>query len=139
MTHMKQNPRITSTISLATALLLTTVGRVRAAITNPAVGDLGNNADEAKSGQLFTEAIVRYWQVAMTIGGLIVLVLFIWGALQWITSSGDKGKLESARNRMLQAAIGLFILISSFVLVGFIGNLLFGDEFQILNLTFFTP
>lgn len=119
--------------------LFSVVNRVSAAITNPAVGSLGDNADKAASGELFTQQIIRYWRNVMSIGGLLVIILFIWGALQWIASSGDKTKLEQARSRMLQAAIGLFILVASFVIIGFIGSLLFGDEFQILKLEFETP
>lgn len=111
----------------------------QAAITNPAVGNLGNNPDKAADGSLFLSQIVRYWNNIISIGGLLLLLFFVWGALQWITASGDKTKLEAARNRMLQAAIGLLILVSSFVIVGFVGNLLFGDAFQVLNFKFFTP
>ncbi|HNQ16648.1 MAG TPA: hypothetical protein PKJ26_00480 [Candidatus Woesebacteria bacterium] len=111
----------------------------QAAITNPAVGNLGNDPDKAADGSLFLSQIVRYWNNIISIGGLLLLLFFVWGALQWITASGDKTKLEAARNRMLQAAIGLLILVSSFVIIGFVGNLLFGDTFQVLNFKFFTP
>ncbi len=111
----------------------------QAAITNPAVGNLGNNPAKAADGSLLLSQIVRYWNNVMSIGALLLLLFFVWGALQWITASGDKTKLEAARNRMLQAAIGLLILVSSFVIIGFVGNLLFGDDFQVLNFKFFTP
>jgi len=115
------------------------VSSVQAQIENPAVGNLGNDADKAADGTLFVEQFIRLWRNLMTIGGLMVIFFFIWGALQWISSSGDKSKLEAARNRMLQAAIGLFILVSSFVIIGFVGNLLFGTEFELLQLEFLTP
>ena len=115
------------------------VSSVQAQIENPAVGNFGNDADKAADGTLFVEQFIRLWRNLMTIGALMVIFFFIWGALQWISSSGDKSKLEAARNRMLQAAIGLFILVSSFVIIGFIGNLLFGTEFELLQLEFLTP
>ncbi|MCA9372594.1 hypothetical protein KC921_00680 [Candidatus Woesebacteria bacterium] len=130
---------LTTIFITASLFLFSIVHRASAAITNPAVGNLGDDADKAASGELFTQQVIRYWRNAMSIGGLLVIILFIWGALQWISSSGDKTKLEQARGRMLQAAIGLFILVASFVIIGFIGNLLFGDQFQILNLEFATP
>lgn len=134
-----KNLSLTNVTLITSLFLFSIVNRVSAAITNPAVGSLGNDPDKAASGELFAQQVVRYWRNAMSIGGLLVIVLFIWGALQWISSSGDKTKLEQARSRMLQAAIGLFILVASFVIIGFIGNLLFGEEFQILNLQFATP
>jgi hypothetical protein len=37
---------------------------------------------------------------------------------------------------MTHAAIGLLILVSSFIIIGFISALFFGNEFDILNLNF---
>lgn len=111
----------------------------QAAITNPAVGNLGNDPVKAADGSLFLSQLVRYWNNIISVGALLLLLYFIWGALTWITASGDKTRLETARNRMLQAAIGMLILVSSFVIIGFAGNLLFGDEFQLLNFKFYTP
>ena len=34
----------------------------------------------------------------------------IWGAIDWITSGGDKAKYESARNKITYALIGLAIM-----------------------------
>jgi hypothetical protein len=56
-------------------------------------------------------------------GGILflasVLVLFylLWGGIEWITSGGDKGKTEAARNKITSAIIGLIILASSAAVV----------------------
>ena len=108
-------------------------------IKNPVIGNLGNNAAQAKSGALFTSYFVNLWRVIMSIGAIMVMIYFIWGAFEWITSGGDKGKTEAARNRITNAIIGLIILVSSFTLIGFVGKLFFGTDFDILKLTFPTP
>jgi hypothetical protein len=46
------------------------------------------------------------------------------GAFEWITSGGDKGKAEKARDKMTQAVIGLVILISAVAILMFIQQLL---------------
>lgn len=46
----------------------------------------------------------------MVIGVLMVLFFFVYGAVEWITSGGEKGKTESARNKMTHAVIGLIVL-----------------------------
>ena len=56
------------------------------------------------------------FQALMVIGLVLVLFYFIWGAFDWITSAGEKGKLESARNKMMHAAIGIIILSSTVAL-----------------------
>ena len=49
----------------------------------------------------------------MVIGALLVLLYLIWGGIEWITSGGDKGKVENARNKITQAIIGLIVLAAS--------------------------
>jgi uncharacterized membrane protein len=49
----------------------------------------------------------------MVIGALLVLLYLIWGGIEWITSGGDKGKTEAARNKITQAIIGLIVLAAS--------------------------
>lgn len=52
----------------------------------------------------------------MVIAVLMVLFFFVYGAVEWITSGGDKGKTESARNKITHAVIGLIILSASLAL-----------------------
>ncbi|MBP7768518.1 hypothetical protein KA082_01660 [Candidatus Woesebacteria bacterium] len=104
-----------------------------AAITNPATGTLGNNETKAQSGDLFVTYLVRIWGNIVTVAAILVLFYFVWGAIDWISGAGEKGKLEAARNKMMNAFIGLLILISTYTAVGFIGSLFFGTEFDILK------
>lgn len=46
----------------------------------------------------------------MAIAALLVLLYLLWGAIEWITSGGDKGKLEAARNKITQSIIGIVVL-----------------------------
>ena len=108
-------------------------------ITNKAIGNLGKDPDKAASGQLALEQFVRYWGNAITVGAIITILYFLWGGFEWLTSEGDSGKLEKARKKMMHAIIGLLILVSAFIVLGFISRLLFGDDFDILNLTFIFP
>lgn len=52
----------------------------------------------------------------MVISALLVLLYLIWGAFDWITSGGDKGKIESARKKIIAAIVGLIIVASSFAI-----------------------
>ncbi|HEX9817331.1 MAG TPA: hypothetical protein VGA89_00325 [Patescibacteria group bacterium] len=49
----------------------------------------------------------------MVLAALVTFLYLIWGALEWITSAGDKGKLESARNKISQALVGLIVLATT--------------------------
>lgn len=80
-------------------------------ITNPGVGY--NDISQ------FINAALR---LSFIIALLIVLVMLVWGALQWILSGGDKEAIEAARNRIMHALIGLAILAVAFALVNLAGT-----------------
>ncbi len=58
------------------------------------------------------------------VGGLAFLVYFFMGAFNWITSAGDKGKLEKARGHMVDGAIGMIIMVASYSAIGLIGSVI---------------
>ncbi len=62
--------------------------------------------------------------VITLLGGLFFIVYFFIGAFKWITSGGDSGKVEEARNRMLQATLGLIVMVISYSLIGIIGSVI---------------
>ena len=48
--------------------------------------------------------------IIMLLAAILVFAFLIMGALQWLTSGGDKNKVEGARNKMTNAVICLLIL-----------------------------
>ena len=61
------------------------------------------------------------------IAGVLVFVYIVWGGIQWLTSGGDSGKAEEARNRITAALIGLAIIAIAYALVRLI-SYFFGVE-----------
>lgn len=57
-----------------------------------------------------------------TVGGIATLIYFIWGAVDWITSGGEKEKVASARKKMTNAIIGLVLLSLSYFIVSLVGE-----------------
>jgi hypothetical protein len=111
-------------------------GIVNKALPGELGGNAGNGVAGAENGYLFALYFVRIWNSLNAIGAMLVIYFFILGAFDWLTSAGDKGKLESARNKMLNAVIGIIILVSLYTIIGFISDLFFGTEFNILAPTF---
>jgi len=52
--------------------------------------------------------------------GSLALVMFIYGGLIWMTSSGSSDKVKQGRDIILWAAIGLVIIFSAYGLVRFV-------------------
>ncbi len=131
--------RLVAIVGVAlTALHLFTV-QTMAQITNPVLGNIGTDDAAAESGATFARLFVYFWNVVIIVGGIVVLVNFIQAALEWITAGGDSGKLTKARDKMLQSFIGLAILVFSFVLINFVGDILFGNQFELLQFRLPSP
>jgi len=62
----------------------------------------------------------------IVVGALVALYYLIMGAIGWITSGGDKGKVEVARNKMIYAVVGLLILASVWAIYSLVLTLGFG-------------
>jgi len=61
------------------------------------------------------------------IGGLFFVIYFFMAAFDWLRAGTDKGGVEKAQQRMINAAIGLLIMIIAIGIVGLIGGV-FGIE-----------
>ena len=62
--------------------------------------------------------------ILFTVGALGFVIYFIWGAVDWILSGGDKEKIAGARKRITTSIIGLVLLSLSFVAMQVIGQVL---------------
>lgn len=60
----------------------------------------------------------------MVLAALLVFFYLIWGGIEWITSGGDKGKTESARNKITAAIIGIIVLAASYAILQLVLNFL---------------
>ena len=55
--------------------------------------------------------------ILLIAAALIALFFLIWGGIRWITSGGDKSKVESARNTIIASIIGLIISLLAFFII----------------------
>lgn len=70
-------------------------------------------------GDAVSNLIGSVIQILVIISAFGVLIMLVWGALEWIIAGGDKDKISAARKRITNAIIGLVIL----ALAGFIAAL----------------
>ncbi|HEX6977131.1 MAG TPA: hypothetical protein VF185_02100 [Patescibacteria group bacterium] len=90
-------------------------------ISNPALGNLNTNSGVT----FFQKLIPSLIGLAFVAGVLIFFFMLLLGAIQWITSGGDKGALEGAKGRLTNALIGIIVLFAVFAIIklieGFFG------------------
>jgi len=93
-----------------------------AAITNPALpAGSQNSATPQAAANVLALYIAVLWRTAITLGGLAVIIYMLVGGFYWITASGEKGKIEEAKERIMQAIIGFAVLCSVAAISVFIG------------------
>lgn len=74
--------------------------------------------------------------LTMVIVSLVFFFMLVLGGLKWITSQGDKTNVETARNQITNALIGLAIVFAAWAIMKLIGTL-FGVDLFNLNIKSF--
>lgn len=94
------------------------------------------NPDGSKGFKTLGNFISNFLTLAMAVAILVVLIMLIWGAFEWITSGGDKEAVGKARGRIINALIGLAVLAVAFALARVAGQFL---GFDLTNIAIPTP
>ncbi len=71
----------------------------------------------------FNTILQAFITLLFVVGLLLALAYLVWGGINWTTSGGDKQKVQSARNKMIYAIIGLIVLFLAYMVVNLIGSL----------------
>ena len=84
-------------------------------ITKPELGQVGGGSkdDLDKGVQNIVNAIIG-------ILGVVAVVVIIYGGVQYMTSSGDSGKVKKAKDTILYGVIGLVICALAFAITNFV-------------------
>lgn len=92
------------------------------------VTDAYSKGSEATSGAgaiLNLELLISNMIGLITVvGAMFFLVEFFIGGFNWVSSGGDKGKVETARNKMTNGAIGMIIMVASYAIIGLVGSII---------------
>jgi|APCry1669189034_1035192.scaffolds.fasta_scaffold130043_1 hypothetical protein len=82
-------------------------------------GTSGKDPVTGKGGAIDVAANIISWAA-----GAIAVIVIIFAGFRFTTSGGDSGKVSSARNTIIYAAIGLLVIVLARVIVSFvIGNI----------------
>src|SRR3989344_4396591 len=99
--------------------MLTNLTVLAQGITNPAL----DPSIRSLTGEGFLQNLLpRLIGVAFIIGAVVFLFVMIVGAIQWMTSGGDKAAIEMARGKIINALVGIFILFSLFAVFTLVGE-----------------
>jgi len=68
--------------------------------------------------------------LVLLIVALVFFFMLIWGGLRWVMSQGDQKNVETARNQITNALIGLAIVFAAFAIMKLIGAVFGIDLFS---------
>ena len=89
-----------------------------------ATSEIRNRAIPALTDKSPGEGLAFYiatlWKTIVLLGGIAFLIYLVWGALEWMTASGDKADIDKARHKITNALIGLTILVGSYAIILFV-------------------
>jgi hypothetical protein len=90
------------------------------------VGETVNKVgDKTEQGESLTTNITTIINAVIGILGLVCVVVMIIGGVNYMTSSGDAGKVKKAKDTILYGLIGLIICALAFAIVNWvIGSIL---------------
>ena len=105
------------------------------------IGDYANNLETESEGagnapELLEDILSNVIGFLTILAGLYFIVMFIVGGLGWASAGGDSNKVEAAKQRMTNAAIGLIIVVAAYSVAFIIGKVL---GFEILEPTVTIP
>lgn len=75
-------------------------------ISPPPGMDIGSGDPVVGVGQLLGWGI----NIFIIIAGMFMLVYLLWGAFDWISSSGEKERLSKAQNKITNALVGMLVV-----------------------------
>jgi len=76
--------------------------------------DIGSKVTDFFDFKCITELVFRMVDAAIIGAGILLLVYLVFGGIEWLTSGGDKAKIESARAKITNALIGVAIIAAAY-------------------------
>jgi hypothetical protein len=109
-----------SLISLALVLAVLAPLAVLAQTDSPAAG--GTTVLPNPLGEAVTpaELAARVINILLGVVGIAALIIFIYGGVQYMFSGGNSQKVQSAKNTIVYATLGIAIILASRSLLQFI-------------------
>ncbi|MBI2442552.1 MAG: hypothetical protein HYV40_01430 [Candidatus Levybacteria bacterium] len=87
---------------------------------DPCAGGNSNLAMCATADLPFGPAFGLIIQFLFVIAVIVALGFLVYGGIRWITSGGDKGGVETARNTIISAIVGLILVFLAYVILNLV-------------------
>lgn len=110
-------------------------GVAQIGIKQPTIGG-GIPVGKTDADTLLSTVIRNAITFIFSFASVALVLIFMWGAVDWIISGGDKEKISSARKKITAAITGFIILSLSFFIISVIGVMFGINPFQGLKIPY---
>ncbi|MDD2681108.1 MAG: pilin [Patescibacteria group bacterium] len=124
--------KITKFLSLLILISLFTAGFFNIALAqqDPSYGlDTSANSVDAFKAQVATPdpnflstKVGNVIGIVLSFVGVVFLILMIFAGLTWMTAAGNQEKVTKAKDLMINAIIGLVIVMAAYAITAFVGD-----------------
>ncbi len=84
-------------------------------------------APNIRDNQTMGDFVLYIYSFIVWVSGLAAFVMIVWNGFLWLTSAGNPGQIRQATEGLRNAALGLLVVLASFLIL------------QIINPQFITP
>lgn len=97
---------------LLPSISLTVAAPIHLNLDYPRIGGFDLNSD-----QDLNQVVAWLYYFVITIAGMAVFAMLVWGGFTWVTSTGDASKITNAKERIYSAFLGLILILASFIIM----------------------
>lgn len=87
------------------------------AMSYPEMGGIEINSETTAA-----QYVVYFFNFAIAIGAFFAVVILVMAGMEYVMAKGDPGKLSSAKDKIKNAALGLVILLASYMILNTINS-----------------
>lgn len=98
--------------------------KLLAQITNPAINPNMGTGGVEKGAIILGQLVSNLADGMLLFAFILAFMYLLVGGFSWITSGGDKANLESARNKIIHAIIGVIVIASVWAMITLLGKFL---------------
>ena len=111
--------------------------RYLADLTNPVLPPSLGSGAYTKGGTIIGNLISAIGGLFFIFAFCLTFLYLLTGGLSWLTSGGDKSKLETARDKITNALVGLVIVAAAYAVFALVGQF-FGLDVKALLIPSFS-
>lgn len=127
-TNIIKIANILSVFIMLALVVMPFVAQAQFSVPDANLGIGGEAAPNVPNQASISELILRVINILLAIAGLVAVIFLIIGGFRYITAGGNEETAESGKRTILNAIIGIVIIILSFVIVRVISNALIGGS-----------